>query len=96
MEIPTWESQLEDYVVFADGFEEAILGMARRAGHPEVVAYDYKKCVQILMERDDMTEEEALDYMEYNAVGAFVGEGTPIFIEPIDVTSINYSGLESL
>ena len=68
-------------VLFADGFEEAILGLARKACHPEVVAYDYERCVQILVERDDMTEEEAREYMEFNVVGAFVGERTPVFIE---------------
>ena len=96
IKIPTWENQLEDYLVFADGFEEAILGLARKSGHPDVMAYDYAKRVQILMERDDMTEEEALDHMEYNVMGSFPGEETPIFIEPIYVTSIHYSVSESL
>ena len=27
-----------------------------------------------------MTEEEALEYFDYNVQGAWVGEGTPIFV----------------
>ena len=74
----------EEDFLFEDGFDEAILGVGRRATQPEVVAYDYEKCVQILVERDEMTEEEAREYMEFNVVGAFVGERTPVFIEPFD------------
>ncbi len=96
MKISTWSNQLEDNILFADGFEEAILGIVRRAGQPDVIAYDYEKCVQILVERDDMTKEEAFEYMEFNVVASFVGEKTPIFIEPIDVTSIDYSVSEPL
>ena len=84
MSTPTWIKRREDEVLFADGFDEAVLGIARRAAQPDVVAYDYEKCVQILVERDEMTEEEAREYMEFNVVGAFVGERTPVFIEPFD------------
>ena len=82
MKTPTWIKRLEDEVLFADGFDEAVLGIARRAAQPDVVAYDYEKCVQVLVERDEMTEEEAREYMEFNVVGTFVGKRTPIFIEP--------------
>tara|TARA_R100001530_G_scaffold26568_3_gene21328 strand:- start:3516 stop:3827 length:312 start_codon:yes stop_codon:yes gene_type:complete len=82
MNTPTWIKRLEDEVLFADGFDEAILGIARRAAQPDVVAYNYEKCVQVLIDRDDMTEEDAREFMEFNVVGAFVGEGTPVFIEP--------------
>lgn len=73
--------KMEDALLFADGFDEAVLGIGRRATQPEVVAYDYEKCVQILVERDKMTEEEAREYMEFNVVGAFVGERTPVFVD---------------
>ena len=78
----------EEDFLFADGFDEAILGVGRRATQPEVVAYDYEKCVLILMDRE-MTEEEAREYMEFNVVGAFVGDRTPIFIEPFDTLFVD-------
>jgi len=71
---------MEDEFLFAEGFDNAVMGVARGAGQPDVMAYDYKRCVQILMERDDMTEEEAFEHMEFNVVGSFVGEKTPVFI----------------
>ena len=78
----------EEDFLFADGFDDAILGIGRRATQPEVVAYDYEKCVLILMDRE-MTEEEAREYMEFNVVGAFVGDRTPIFIEPFDTLFVD-------
>ena len=37
-----------------------------RAGEEDIVVYDYDKCVVILMEREQLTDEEAEEYMQYN------------------------------
>jgi hypothetical protein len=63
----------------ADGFDDAIIGMARQFNQVLVV-YDEDKCLSILMERDGMTEEEAEEFFEFNVVGAYVGEGTPVYV----------------
>lgn len=65
----------------ADGFDEAILGVAQRCGQPEIIAYDTEKILEILQARDGMTAEEAVEYFEFNIAGAWVGEETPIFID---------------
>jgi len=64
----------------ADGFDEAILGLCERAGSDVVVAYDRDKCIDILVERDGMEYEEAIEYFEFNVVGAWMGDNTPVFI----------------
>ena len=46
-----------------------------------LAVYDRQKCIEILMERDGMSDEEAVEYFEYNVTGAWVGEYTPIFLE---------------
>jgi hypothetical protein len=69
----------EQSVLLADGFDQAFLGVVFEWGPPRAV-YSYEKCVNVLIERDKMTQEEALEYMEYNVVGAYVGEQTPIFV----------------
>ena len=63
----------------ADGFDGAIIGVGRQFDKPDRLIYDYDKCLGILMLAQDFTEEEAVEWMEYNVVGAYVGEGTPIF-----------------
>lgn len=71
----------ETYLV-ADGFNEAIIGIAHpwQAGQQAVVVYDAEKCIEILMARDDCTYEEAVEYFEFNVSGGYVGEQTPIFV----------------
>jgi hypothetical protein len=43
------------------------------------ICYDTDKVIEILME--DMSEDEAWEYFEYNVLGAWVGEHTPVFLE---------------
>ena len=65
----------------ADGFIEAITGISYRFGLPPVVAYDYELCLDILKERDGMDHGQAVEFMEFNVLGAYVGERTPCFID---------------
>jgi len=66
-------------ILKAEGFDGAILGLGRRCGQSDLLVYDADKCVAILM-KDGMTDEEAMEYFEYNVVGSWMGEGTPIFL----------------
>lgn len=64
--------------LFADGLDEAIIGICPNSLR---VIYSRTKCVEILAKEDDMTEEDAMDYLEYNTFNTYVGEYTPIFME---------------
>ena len=70
----------DEDILLADGFDEAIIGYGQRVGEPQIAVYDAKKCIKILMERDGMTEEDAIDFFGFNVSGAWLGKGTPIFI----------------
>jgi hypothetical protein len=73
------EERYEDEkILFADGFDGAIIGVAHIQSR-HIVAYDIKKCIKILME--DMTHDEAVEYFDFNVLGSYVGEYTPTFIE---------------
>ncbi len=63
-----------------DGFDEAIIGMAERINLSHVVAYDVDKMLEIMVERDGMTYEEVMEYFDYNILGAWMGEYTPVYI----------------
>lgn len=45
-----------------------------------VVVYSAEKVVKILVKDNDMTEEEAWEHFDYNISGAWLGDGTPIFV----------------
>ena len=67
-----------------DRLNDAIIGTGGRCGMEEVFVYSYDKILDILMKEDGMTEREAIDYIEYNIAGAYVGELTPILVRSLD------------
>lgn len=68
--------------LLADGFEGAFIGYGAQYGSPPLAIYDTERCVDILMRRDEMTYEEAMEYLSFNTLCAWMGEGTPIFMTP--------------
>ena len=93
-------AEINPEALLCDGFDEAIIGMAERINLGPVVAYDVEKILSILsldmeVDESDLQEGEtienlkysmALEYFEYNILGAWMGEFTPVFI----TTSLSY------
>ena len=79
-QIDGWVSEAfpEDEILMADGFEDAFLGVAMQFNKP-ISIFDYDKCLTIL-QKDGMSYIEAEEYMQFNVVGAYVGENTPAFL----------------
>ncbi len=72
----------EEKLVFAEGHDDALLGVAFIDGEPRAV-YDQAAIVRELMRRDGMDRTGALEFFEYNIVGAHVGENGPVFMHRI-------------
>ena len=70
------ENYPDEKILTADGFDDAVIGIDE---HSMRLIYSVAKCIEILMEDDEMTEEEAIDYFYYNVHSAYVGESTPIW-----------------
>ena len=68
----------EDGLLVMDGFDDCIIGVGQRFTDHFVV-YDLKKVIAKLMEQG-MSEEEAIEFHEFNQLGAWVGPGTPVFL----------------
>lgn len=62
-----------------DGFDDCILGVGTRFGSESFVIYDYDRVIARLQSYG-MTYYEAVEYHEYNQLGAYVGEHTPAFM----------------
>ena len=75
-----WLIEHDEEILTADGFDYALIGVCERAGQPTIAMYDKDKCINLLIERDGMTEEEAEEYLYFNVVGAWVGEYTHCFV----------------
>jgi hypothetical protein len=72
-------AEIDPTLLFADGFDEAIIGLSYQWSKEPVVAYDRQKCIDKLM-RDGMDLGEAEEFFEFNVQGSWVGEKTPAFI----------------
>lgn len=80
------EKLLEEYpdidFLFADGLDEAIIGIDISSFNAEArIVYSIKKCIEIL-ERD-MTYEEAVEHFAFNMVGEYTEEKAPIWVDEV-------------
>lgn len=72
-----------DGLLTADGLDAAVIGIARRCGQPDIAVYSIPKAIECLV-KQGMTYEEADEYLEFNSIGAWVGEETPAWMIPIE------------
>lgn len=64
-----------------DGFDKCIIGMVEVQGRGLLLAYARRAILNVLIERDGMSEEEAVEYFDFNIAGAWVGPGTPVIVD---------------
>lgn len=62
----------------ADGFDEAIIGVDTNSMR---LIYSFSKCIDILCEKEKMSLGDAIEYLEFNVINAYVGDKTPIWCE---------------
>jgi hypothetical protein len=68
-----------------DGFDEAVIG---HEPNTDVFVYDRQKMIEIAVRDMKMSHEDAIEHLEYNVWGAYVGEHTPIYINTGTLTQI--------
>lgn len=74
-------------LMFIDGHDDAIVGVAELDGEPRVV-YDNETIIRKLMRRDGMDREGALEFFEYNIASLRLGPRPPwLFISFIATTN---------
>lgn len=60
----------------ADGFDSCLIGKDSK----ERAIYDADAMIAVMMERDEMTREDAEEYFWFNIDGAYMGEDTPVYV----------------
>lgn len=75
----TLQEQYDDDLLFADGFDEAIVGITTNG----LVVYDVELMICVLVSQG-MGYTEAVEYLEFNVFCAYVGENTPIYMTRYD------------
>ena len=69
------ENYQDEEILKADGFDDAVIGIDANSVR---LIYSVQKCIEVL-KNDGMDEMEAVEYFEFNVLGAYVGEKTPIW-----------------
>ena len=77
--IETLEEENPEAIVYDDA-DEAVLGLVYHNDKPPILAYSYIKWIKMLMNRDGMSEDEAVEYFDYNVDGLILGDNQPIII----------------
>lgn len=67
---------MDDEAIVLDGYDSAIIGKSSQGK----VVYDIESIIQILIKRDEMTEEDAKDFFWANVECLRVGEMSPLFV----------------
>ncbi len=84
-EIDQHLQNIGEEALLMDGFDEALIGFSKRINEPLLAVYKWQRMVQILKNRDKMSYEDAVEYIEYNCIGAWIGPQTPIIVMPIEL-----------
>tara|TARA_R110002126_G_scaffold265915_1_gene409070 strand:- start:1433 stop:1693 length:261 start_codon:yes stop_codon:yes gene_type:complete len=63
-------------------FKKAFLGTTiARANMQTVAVYDFEKCLKIIMDKDKLPYDEAVETLYFNTINADLGDKTPIIIQ---------------
>ena len=68
----------EDILYFVNpSYDDALIGVTALDNR---AVYDYEKMIYHLIKEEDMSWEEAAEFIDCNTLSAYFGEGTPIII----------------
>lgn len=73
--------ELNPEAIVLDGLDDAIVGVGYSKDLEPRLIYSISKIILILMERDKMTQLEAVEFYDYNIADGYFGNHGPIFLE---------------
>ena len=73
------QEEIHEGLLKMDGYDDCIVGITERFGQESHLTYDYDRVIAKLV-AEGMTEEDAVEFYEFNQLGAWVGDRTPSFI----------------
>ncbi len=77
------DAGFEDVIIFSgDTYDDALIGVTS----DNRAVYSFEEMVHWLMERDEMTETDAIEWIEYNVIRSlpYAGEAGPIIVYEIE------------
>ena len=74
-----WENGYEDVIILKNySYDDALIGVTE----DNRTIYDFDKMVQWLIHTENFTQEEAIEWIEYNTIRAlpYMGERAPVIM----------------
>ena len=71
-------NEFAEGAIILDNFDDCIVGISEQFGEGNRIVYSKDMIIKKLCE--EMSEEEALEYYDYNILGGYFGEQNPIFL----------------
>lgn len=68
---------------FYPEFDQAIVGAVETIAQATRLCYDRNKILDLL-QKQGMSYEDALKHFEFNILGGYIGETTPVFLTHVD------------
>ena len=65
-------------------YDACLVGIGYRFSDGPLAVYDINKVLKVLQTRDGMSVEGSEEFFQFNIVGGWLGDGTPMFIEPLE------------
>ena len=81
--MPLNRDDLEPTTLLADGLDDAFIGVTYRDS-VQLAVYSALKVIEVLMRDNDWDDLEAVEWYEFNISGAYMGVGTPVFVDDIN------------
>lgn len=70
----------ECFVLEPAYFDEAAIDLVRNEQGHLCVRYDSQRIIELLVEHEGMTYEDALEWFSFNIESAYLGDGTPMYL----------------
>ena len=70
------DENLADDAIYYPEYDKAIIGKSSKG----LVVYSVDKCIQVLVDDNEMSYEDATEHFWFNTEGAHYGEMTPLFV----------------
>lgn len=79
----TFVADHNDKALFIDGHDNAIIGVGQRCGQLALAVYD-NAIIRANLMKEGMDEFDAIEFFDFNILGGWHGENTPILMEPCE------------
>lgn len=79
----TFVSEHNEQALFLNGHDNAIIGVGQRCGQLALAVYD-NAIIRANLMAEGMDETDAIEFFDFNILGGWHGEHTPILMEPVE------------